>query len=134
MRYTVNQYDRAIMALERAKTQLAPNGHGCHICTGSDHQAWECSFNPLRAAATCEAIAKDAERLHRAMHKAEGTRRWPESILGDFLHSFVHYLAGFEWWMGLGTGPAHVYLPEDKPVDEAERKEHARELKILEAS
>ena len=72
MRFTIEQYDKAIKALEAAKTQLDPDGDECHSCGDSGHQAWECEHNPLLAMAICEGIAKASEEK-LSMRSCEGT-------------------------------------------------------------
>ena len=89
MRFTIEQYDKAIKALEAAKTQLDPDGDECRCCGDSGHQAWECGHNPLLAMAICEGIAKASEELH----------------------AHLHYLAGHVTVMGHRTGPASVIVP-----------------------
>lgn len=46
-RLTAEEYDEAIADLERAKTQLDPDGRGCVVCGDGSHQAWECHHNPV---------------------------------------------------------------------------------------
>jgi uncharacterized protein with PIN domain len=41
------EYIQAIKNLQQAMTQLAPDGKVCAICEDTDHQAFECHFNPL---------------------------------------------------------------------------------------
>lgn len=94
VRFTAEQYDAAIQALQDGKTQLQPDGDPCHICHDGGHQAFECGFNPLYAMALCETLAKQS---------------------GD-LHETLHYLAGFERWMGESVGPAKVVCPEAEEV------------------
>ena len=89
VRFTAEQYDAAIEALQAGKTQLAPDGDNCHICHGQDHQAFECGFNPLRAMALCEQIADQSEALHETLH----------------------YFAGYDRWFGTITGPRGVVVP-----------------------
>lgn len=96
MKFTIEQYDAAIQALQDAKTQLAPDGDPCHICDGGEHQAWECRFNPLLAVLICETLAKQS----------------------DELHSTLHWLAGFDTRFGMVVGPAAMVLPDaGEPVD-----------------
>lgn len=95
MRFTSEQYDAAIQALQDGKTQLQPDGDHCHICTDSGHQAWECGHNPLYAIHMCETLAAESAALHETLH----------------------YLAGFDRWMGEQVGPAHVAVPPVEPVD-----------------
>lgn len=90
VRFTRAQYEKAIEDLRSGMEQLAPDGLGCAICTDSGHQAWECAFNPLRAMAICGAIAKQSEALHESLH----------------------WLAGYETWMGERQGPSAIVMPE----------------------
>jgi hypothetical protein len=96
VRFTAEQYDAAIQALQDGKTQLAPDGDPCHICHGGGHQAWECGFNPLYAMSLCETLADQS----------------------DDLHTTLHYLAGFDRRMGEREGPAKVVCPEPAPAEE----------------
>lgn len=86
MRFTTEQYDKAIAALTDAKKQLEPDGNGCMVCGDSGHQAFECGFNPLVAVEICAAIAKQS----------------------DALHETLHYLAGYNSHMGEQIGPAKI--------------------------
>jgi hypothetical protein len=47
-------YIAAIKNLKAAMTQLAPDGKNCAICEDTDHQAFECHFNPLVVAQKAE--------------------------------------------------------------------------------
>lgn len=47
MKYTKNDYEKAIEALKLGMTQLEPDGNCCSICGDNGHQAWECHHNPL---------------------------------------------------------------------------------------
>jgi hypothetical protein len=112
MRFTNEQYDKAIAYLQEARTQLEPNGHGCHCCGGSGHQAFECGHNPLVAMAMCEGIAKGANELHEHVHTlGEKPRVDVLRALVDRLHEHLHELAGHNRYMGCQTGPARVVLP-----------------------
>ena len=84
MRFTKEQYERAIQALTDGMTQLEPNGDNCHIYHDSGHSADACGFNPLVAVSICKNIAEQSEQLHDTLH----------------------YLAGFETCMGEQVGPA----------------------------
>lgn len=95
-RFTAEQYDAAIQALQDGKTQLQPDGDPCHICHDGGHQAWECGHNPLYAMALCEAITKQSRDLHETLH----------------------YLAGFDHWMGEPVGPGKVLAPDPEAVAE----------------
>ena len=89
MRFTKEQYEKAIEALKEGMTQLEPDGDNCHICGDSGHQAFECGHNPLLAMSMCRQIAEQA----------------------DDLHNTLHYLAGFDSRMGEQVGPAKVVEP-----------------------
>lgn len=91
MRFTRNQYDIAIAALQRAKTQLEPDAFPCSICGDSGHMAFECGHNPLHAVLLCLEISKQSEQLHAQLH----------------------YLAGFDYAFGVQLGPAAIIVPED---------------------
>jgi hypothetical protein len=136
-RFTIEQYDKAIQHLQDARTQLAPDGHGCHCCGGSGHQAFECGHNPLVAMQMCEMITKRAVELHEALHDTTTgicdlfklARHSDQSIeqrnltvmaaaadedmqeLLVTLHEFLHSLAGMNMYMGMQLGPARVVLP-----------------------
>ena len=88
MRFTAEQYDKAIADLELAKAQLEPDGNCCAVC-GSGHMAWDCGHNPLVAVALCQRIAAESEALHETLH----------------------YLAGHDSAFGVQVGPAKVILP-----------------------
>lgn len=90
MEVTVEQYDKAIEALQAARQQAidGTQSEGCSVCGGSCHPD-QCSFNPMYAVMLCKAIAQESEALHNSLH----------------------YLAGFETRMGEGVGPAHVVTP-----------------------
>ena len=49
MRFTAEQYDAVIHLALCGKVQLEPDGNFCAVCGDTDHQAWECSRNPLVA-------------------------------------------------------------------------------------
>lgn len=119
MRFTHEQYQKAIEHITDASTQLEPNGNGCHCCGDSGHQAFECGWNPLLAVAMCHDIAKRAEELHAQMHaldiEAMPLRRdVPIEVenahgkLLEELHEFLHHLAGHNTRMGEQTGPARI--------------------------
>ena len=112
MRFTVEQYEKAIAHLRDAMTQLEPNGHGCHCCGDSGHQAFECGHNPLVGMAMCEGIAETAEKLHDHIHTL-GDKPSVKVLraLVDRLHENLHELAGCNTYMGVRTGPARVVLP-----------------------
>ena len=89
MRFTAEQYDAAIKALQDAKSQLEPDGRCCVVCGDSGHQAFECGWNPLVAVAICRTITKQADDLHETLHT----------------------LAGYDTCMGEQVGPARVKEP-----------------------
>lgn len=89
MRFTKEQYEKAIANLHLGLDQLAPDSRCCAICGDSGHCAWECGRNPLLAMAICEGIAQSS----------------------DDLHEKLHYLAGYVTHMGHQQGPASVHLP-----------------------
>lgn len=90
MRFTVEQYDRAIEALQEAKKQLVEDtqSKGCGVCGGAcwpDH----CGHNPLYAQYLCNVLRDQASALHDTLHK----------------------LSGFETYMGESVGIASVVAP-----------------------
>lgn len=98
MRFTAEQYDKAIENLTLAKQQLEPDGNCCSVCGDDGHMAFECGFNPLVAMTICTGIAKASYELHEQLH----------------------YLAGFDSSMGVQFGPAKVVTPAqelDNPYD-----------------
>lgn len=117
-RFTKEQYEQAIKDLQDGLTQLEPNGHGCHICGDSGHQAWECGSNPLYAIAVCRAVADRATELHEAMHRLEeigeltnanvALHKGMTAALLVTLHEFLHYLSGHDRYMGESYGPRKV--------------------------
>lgn len=113
MRFTREQYEKAQGDIADAMGQIEPNGHGCHVCGDSGHVAYECGSNPLFAMATCKAIAARARELHDELHALEG-RADSECVDGPIaewrerMHEFLHYLGGFDTYMGERTGPAKV--------------------------
>lgn len=94
MRFTIEQYETAIKALQDGMTQLEPDGDSCHICHDTGHQAWECGFNPLVAMMLCHAIAAQPHALHETLHET------------------LHWLAGYDQSFGEILGPARVVAPE----------------------
>jgi hypothetical protein len=75
MIFTKRQYEHAIRALQDGMKQLEPDGNECSVCGDSDHQAWQCHHNPLRAMAWCEAVHKHCYELHESLHWLEGYNR-----------------------------------------------------------
>lgn len=122
MRFTDEQYAKAIEHLEAARTQLEPDGHGCQCCGDSGHQAFECGHNPLVAMAMCRGIVDRASALHGIVHSLgdldtilpdpgnQPTAAMALVILGR-MHEFMHSLCGACSYMGVRTGPARVVLP-----------------------
>lgn len=108
MRFTQKQYDEAIKSLREASEQLSPDGRCCACCGDSGHQAFECGFNPLVAMEICRDLSKDASEFHRKMHVA-GAEKIDAAAK---LHEILHYLAGFDHYMGESIGPARVRLPD----------------------
>lgn len=111
MRFTDKQYSTAIAHLQDARTQLEPNGHGCHCCGGSGHQAFECGHNPLVAMAMCRDIAARADDLHAELHAIAGRGGDLAKQVAQSLHDFLHTLSGTCMYMGEQVGPAKVVLP-----------------------
>lgn len=109
MRFTTHQYVEAIKALQEGMQQLEPDGHCCSVCGDGGHQAFECGHNPLFAMATCQEMSVDARDLHDILHN--GVIADPL----DKLHNIVHYVAGFDTYMGERLGPARVVLPPENP-------------------
>lgn len=88
MRFTKDQYERAIDAMTAAKEQLEADGRNCAVCGDSGHQAFECGHNPLVAVAMCNQIVTESEKLHESLH----------------------LLGGWEQAFGVQLGPAHIVL------------------------
>lgn len=88
---SVKQYDAAINALKLARKQKidGTEGNGCSICGGSCHPD-QCSHNPMYAITCCKNIANTSQALHEQLH----------------------YLSGFNTFMGEQIGPASVVPPE----------------------
>ncbi len=119
MSFTIAQYDAAIEALVAAKEQLVSDGQCCRICHDTEHQAWECGHNPLYAMRVCDALVIPSLRLHEQLHaieekmdsadQTEALAEWREDI-----HTFLHYVAGFDAVRGRQIGPARVlFVPEE---------------------
>lgn len=113
MRFTNEQYDKAIAHLQEARTQLEPNGNGCHCCGGSGHQAFECGHNPLVAMAMCVDVATHADVLHDIVHRLGDNPNagMIEQATINRLHAFLHHLSGACTYMGSQVGPKRVVLP-----------------------
>jgi hypothetical protein len=87
MRFTAEQYDRAIESLKAGREQLEPDGRNCAICGDSGHQAMECGANPLLAIAMCRDVAEKSSELHETLHA----------------------LAGYDFRFGVQQGPAAIH-------------------------
>lgn len=116
MRFSKEQYEKAIANLQDGMKQLAPDGRCCVICHDTGHQAWECGHNPLLAMATCEGVAKSSARLHDELHEIEArmdAMNVDEAIAGwrEDAHEHLHMLAGYQMHMGERIGPAKVVVP-----------------------
>lgn len=119
MRFTAAMYDAAIEALVAAKGQLEPDARCCRICHDSGHQAYACGHNPLYAMHVCEDLVRDARKAHERLHAIEeklspadrpaALEDWREEA-----HTLLHYLAGYDQWMGHRVGPASVVLPSEE--------------------
>lgn len=112
MRFTDEQYASAIAHLQDARTQLEPNGHGCHCCGGSGHQAFECGHNPLVAMAMCVAVAEHADKQHEELHGTDLELCTSETLIAlvESFHELLHQLCGANTYMGERVGPAKVVL------------------------
>ncbi len=62
--FTAADYDDAIQRLTAGREQLEPDGRNCAICGDTDHQAWECRFNPL----VCEREVVELRGSYRCYH------------------------------------------------------------------
>lgn len=89
--FTVKQYEKAIADLQQAKKQTEDGNQfdGCSIC-GDAHPVYECGRNPLLAMEMCEAITKQSNELHETLH----------------------FLSGYDTFMGEQAGPAKIQLPD----------------------
>jgi hypothetical protein len=117
MRFSSAQYVAAIAALRDGMQQLVPDGRNCRICHGTDHQAWECGHNPLRAMAICADVAQGAAALHDRLHTIEDAmndadQSEPIAAWREDVHEVLHHLAGYGTVMGHRVGPASAVLPE----------------------
>lgn len=66
---TRSEYAEAIAALEKAVTQLEPDGKNCAICLDVDHQAWECRFNPVLAMRERDRLNDFLDDVHERIHQ-----------------------------------------------------------------
>ena len=67
------EYEDAKAAIEKAATQLEPDGRNCAICLDTDHQAWECRFNPVVAMKRLDKLKAWVDELHESLHLKLGT-------------------------------------------------------------
>lgn len=90
MRFTIEQYDRAIRHLQDARQQLidGTQDQGCNVCGGCCHPD-HCGHNPLYAQYLCNTISDQANELHETLHR----------------------MAGFDTYMGEPVGVARVKAP-----------------------
>lgn len=68
------EYEAAIAAIDKAKTQLEPDGRNCAICLDTDHQAWECRFNPVLAMIERDRLTAFLDEVHESIHKRQGIK------------------------------------------------------------
>jgi cobalamin biosynthesis Co2+ chelatase CbiK len=66
-------YEEAIAAIEKAMCQLEPDGKPCAICKGTDHQAWECGFNPVLAVMERDRLNAFIDEVHEHIHQKRPT-------------------------------------------------------------
>lgn len=94
--FSTEQYEQAIEALELARSQTIQGKQyeGCSIC-GDEHPVYECGRNPLVAMSICADIAQHSNKLH----------------------DILHYLSGYNTFMGEGTGPAKVIVPDEEETE-----------------
>jgi hypothetical protein len=119
VRFTAAQYDAAIEALIAAKGQIAPDAQRCRICHDTGHMAWECGHNPLYAMSACEGLVTDSCKAHEKLHAIEekmSAADQPAALVDwrEEVHTLLHYLAGYDQWMGCRLGPARVVLPPEE--------------------
>ena len=147
MRFTKEDYEHAIKHLQEGMKQLEQDGRCCSICEDTGHMAWECGHNPLVAIALCNGIATRAGELHDLLHHPTGhpanecilsrvldlvdTEEWAAELLAaegisDQLHHFIHWLAGYDSWMGELVGPAKMRVLR---VSDPSRREERGEPK-----
>lgn len=88
--FSVEQYDKAIEALNCAKQQKIDGTEhlGCSVCGGDCHPE-HCGHNPLYAMHLCEQVTKQSKVLHESLHE----------------------MSGVYTYMGNVTGPARVFTP-----------------------
>ena len=90
MRFTIEQYNKAIESLQAAKQQLKDDtqGEGCSVCGGGCHPDL-CGHNPLYAQYLCNSFSQQSE----------------------VLHNMLHQMSGFDTYMGESIGVASVVKP-----------------------
>ena len=66
------EYEEALAAIDKGLCQLEPDGKNCAICQDTDHQAWECRFNPVRAMKQRDRLAMFIEVIHDQIHNQWG--------------------------------------------------------------
>ena len=88
--FTVEQYDKAIEALELARKQLieSTQDKGCAICGSSCHPD-RCGWNPLYAQYLCNTLSDQSRDMHNTLHR----------------------MAGFDTYMGESVGIARIVKP-----------------------
>lgn len=121
-RFTDEQYAKAIAHLQDARTQLEPNGHGCHCCGDSGHQAFECGHNPLVAMAMCKGIVDRATALHDIIHALGDMPCGGPLALATIerLHEFMHTLTG----ASPGSSPSSAPPQHRTRWRRADRRDH----------
>lgn len=70
---TRSEYEEARAAIDKAITQLEPDGRLCVICEDSDHQAWECRFNPVLAMKQRDRLSAFLDEMHESIHQKQLT-------------------------------------------------------------
>ena len=88
--FTVEQYDKAIEALQAARKQLVDGtqSKGCAVCGGACHPD-QCGWNPLYAQHLCNTLSDQAHDMHHTLHR----------------------MAGFDTYMGESVGIGRVKAP-----------------------
>ena len=90
VRFTVEQYDKAIESLQEARKQLVDGtqGEGCGVCGGGCHPDL-CGHNPLYAQHLCNTLTDQSYKLHDTLHR----------------------MGGFDTFMGESVGIASIVKP-----------------------
>ncbi len=109
MKFTAQQYDNAIEALQDAKKQLEADGNHCSICSDSGHMAFECGHNPLLAMAICDASANLGKEIHDRLHTQDNDETDPDGV-----HDAMHWLAGYDIQFGVQRGPRCIVVPSSE--------------------